>query len=131
MLKSWETVTTTCANYALSCATLPAGGAACSGGDGLPLQRELLLQADTQTRNPRRSGQARADRSPKAPGVLAEAADQYYILNCASQAVTAAQQTLFLSQLSARPECSDANLKNLTGVAERPTPHRGGRSHLR
>ena len=49
------------------------------------------------------------------PVVRDEAEDQYYILELC---LTAAQRTLFLSQLSARPEASDAYLKSLTGVAD-------------
>ena len=49
------------------------------------------------------------------PAVRDEAEDQYYILELC---LTAAQRTLFLSQLSARPEGSDAYLKSLTGVAD-------------
>ena len=41
--------------------------------------------------------------------------DQYYILELC---LTPAQRTLFRSQLSARPEGSDAYLKSLTGVAD-------------
>ena len=49
------------------------------------------------------------------PAVRDEAEDHYYVLEWS---LTAAQRTLFLSQLSADRHASDACLKHLTGASD-------------
>ena len=52
------------------------------------------------------------------PAVRDEAEDHYYVLEWSLTGVTAAQWTLFLSQLSAYRDASDACLKSLTGASD-------------